>query len=82
MHSAGSEPFGSPVTGWCEALELEFHNLRAVFAYLEAEPGRRPVLLDALTVMRLTGHTHAGKGYASSNRRWPARESLTTRTAW
>jgi predicted ATPase/DNA-binding SARP family transcriptional activator len=53
VHSAGPEPFGASVTGWCEALELEFHNLRAVFAYLEAEPGRRPDLLEALTVMRL-----------------------------
>ena len=52
VHSAGPEPFGSSVPGWVEALELEFHNLRAVFAYLEAEPGRHAELLDALTVMR------------------------------
>ena len=52
VHSVGPEPFGSSVTGWVEALELEFHNLRAAFVYLDAEPGRRPELLEALTVMR------------------------------
>jgi predicted ATPase/DNA-binding SARP family transcriptional activator len=52
VHSAGAEPFGPVLGPWLKGVELEFHNLRAVFSHLVARPGGRHDLLGALVVLR------------------------------
>jgi hypothetical protein len=38
VHSAGPEPFGESVTGRCDALDLEFRELRAVLRTWRLSP--------------------------------------------
>ena len=52
VRSAGPEPFGRAMTPWLKSIELELHNLRAVFSYLLARHERRDDLLGALVTMR------------------------------
>ncbi len=51
-HSAGPEPFGPGLTPWLWRVDLEFENLRAAFAYLQARHERRAELVGALVVLR------------------------------
>jgi predicted ATPase/DNA-binding SARP family transcriptional activator len=50
--SGGPEPFGAVLTSWLKSIESDLDNLRAVFSYLAARPGRRDDLLHALVVLR------------------------------
>jgi predicted ATPase/DNA-binding SARP family transcriptional activator len=52
VHSAGPEPFGPLLVPWLKSVELELGNLRAVFSYLAARPGRHEDLLRALVALR------------------------------
>jgi predicted ATPase/DNA-binding SARP family transcriptional activator len=52
VHSAGPEPFGPVLAPWLKNVELELGNLRAVFSYLAARPGRHEDLLRALVALR------------------------------
>ena len=52
VRSAGREPFGRAMTPWLKSVELELHNVRAVFSYLLSRPERRDDLLGALVTMR------------------------------
>ena len=51
-HSAGPEPFRPGLTPWLWRVDLEFENLRAAFAYLQARHERRAELVGALVVLR------------------------------
>jgi tetratricopeptide (TPR) repeat protein len=50
--SGGPEPFGRALSPWLQKVELEFDNLRAVFAYLEARPAQHEDLLSVLVALR------------------------------
>jgi predicted ATPase/DNA-binding SARP family transcriptional activator len=52
VRSVGPEPFGGAMTPWLKSIELELHNVRAVFSYLLSRPERRDDLLGALVTMR------------------------------
>ena len=52
VRSVGPEPFGRAMTPWLKRIELELHNLRAVFSYFLSRPERRDDLLSALVTMR------------------------------
>ena len=46
VRSVGPEPFGRAMTPWLKRIELELHNLRAVFSYFLSRPERRDDLLE------------------------------------
>ena len=56
--STGPEPFGPVLAPWLKSAELELGNLRAVFSYLAARPGRHEDLLRALVALRRYWHLH------------------------